>query len=71
MEQPGVPTLVLSARDDPLAPYWFAVAAAPRIPGARFVTIERGGHPFLGHGAEVRKEIDAFIASAGPGEASP
>jgi hypothetical protein len=35
------------------------------------VTIERGGHPFLGQDAEVREEINAFIASAGPGEASP
>jgi hypothetical protein len=30
------------------------------------VTIERGGHLFLGHDAEVRKEINAFVASAGP-----
>jgi hypothetical protein len=28
------------------------------------VTIERGGHPFLGHDAEVRNEISAFVASA-------
>jgi hypothetical protein len=30
------------------------------------VTIERGGHVFLGHDAEVRNEISAFVASAGP-----
>jgi hypothetical protein len=71
LEQLGVPTLVISARDDPLAPYRFAAAAAPRIPEARLMTIERGGHLFLGHHAVVRKEISAFIASAGPGEASP
>jgi pimeloyl-ACP methyl ester carboxylesterase len=66
LEQLAVPTLVISGRDDPLAPYRFAAQAASRIPGARLVTIERGGHLFLGHDAEVRKAISAFVASAGP-----
>jgi pimeloyl-ACP methyl ester carboxylesterase len=66
LEQLVVPALVISARDDPLAPYRFAAQAASRIPGARLVTIERGGHLLLGHDAEVRKEISAFVASAGP-----
>ena len=39
-------------------------------PGARLVTIERGGYLFLGHDAEVRNEISAFVASAGPKPAS-
>ena len=33
VEQLAVPTLVISARDDPLARYRFAAAATPRIPG--------------------------------------
>jgi pimeloyl-ACP methyl ester carboxylesterase len=66
LEQLAVPALVISARDDPLAPDRYAATAASRIPGARLVTIERGGHLFLGHDAEVRKEIGAFVASAGP-----
>jgi pimeloyl-ACP methyl ester carboxylesterase len=61
-----VPTLVISARDDPLARYQFAAKAASRIPGARLVTIGRGGHLFIGHDAVVRKEISTFVASAGP-----
>jgi pimeloyl-ACP methyl ester carboxylesterase len=65
-EQLMVPTLVISARDDPLAPYRYATEAASRIAGARLVTIERGGLLFLGHDEEVRKEISAFVASAGP-----
>jgi pimeloyl-ACP methyl ester carboxylesterase len=69
LEQLAVPTLVISAKDDPLAPYRFAAQAASRIPGARLVTIERGGHLFLGHDAEVRNEISAFVAPAGPGPA--
>jgi pimeloyl-ACP methyl ester carboxylesterase len=71
LEQLRVPTLVISARDDPLAPYRFAAAAASRIPGARFVTVERGGHLFLGHDADVRKQINAFAASSGPNKAPP
>ena len=55
-------TLVISARDDPLAPYRFAAAAVGRIPGGRLVTIERGGYLFLGHDAVVRKAISAFVA---------
>jgi pimeloyl-ACP methyl ester carboxylesterase len=61
LEQLTVPTLVISARDDPLAPYRFAAKAASRIPGAKLVTIEAGGHLFMGHDAEVRKEIGAFV----------
>lgn len=60
-EQLTVPTLVISARDDPLAPYRFAVKAASRIPGARLVTIDGGGHFFMGHDAEVRTEIGTFV----------
>lgn len=53
-------TLVISARDDPLAPYRFAAAAVGRIPGGRLVTIERGGHLFPGArrcGAEGNQRV--------------
>jgi pimeloyl-ACP methyl ester carboxylesterase len=49
-----------------LAPYAFATRAARRIPNARLVTIERGGHLFLGNDDKVREEIRAFITSALP-----
>jgi pimeloyl-ACP methyl ester carboxylesterase len=61
LEQLSVPTLVINAKDDPLAPYEFAVAAAGRIPAARLVTIEAGGHMFIGHSAQVREAITIFI----------
>jgi hypothetical protein len=71
LEQLGVPTLSSA----PGMIRWRRTGSPPgrrqRIPEARFVTIERGGHPFLGHGAEVREEIDAFVASVGPDGASP
>jgi pimeloyl-ACP methyl ester carboxylesterase len=63
LEQLTVPTLVISAKDDPLAPHRFAVEAAGRIPGARLVAIDSGGHLFLGHHAEVGKEVSGFVAS--------
>jgi pimeloyl-ACP methyl ester carboxylesterase len=60
-EQLTVPTLVVNARDDHLAPYRFAAGAASRIPGAKLVAIERGGHIFMGHDNEVRGAIQAFV----------
>ena len=63
LEQLKVPTLVISAKDDPLAPHRFAVEAAGRIPGARLLAIDTGGHLFLGHQAEVGKEVTGFVAS--------
>lgn len=62
LEEVAVPTLVINARDDTsFAPYRFAVRAAERIPGAKLASIERGGHWFLGHAAEVRDAIGAFV----------
>jgi pimeloyl-ACP methyl ester carboxylesterase len=61
LEQLSVPTVVINAKDDPLAPYEFAVAAASRIPDAQLVTIEAGGHMFIGHSDQVRDAITAFI----------
>ena len=62
LEQLTVPTLVINARDDTsFAPYRFAAKAADRIPGAGLVSIESGGHWFLGHDADVREAIGAFV----------
>lgn len=63
LEELTVPTLIISAMDDPLAPHSFAAAAATRIPRAKLVTIERGGHLFLGHDAQVREEMGRFVRS--------
>ena len=78
LEELTVPTLVINARDDPLAPYRYAVLAADRIPGARLATIDRGGHLFMGHDDQVRREIGAFIRrlqepsrTAGAGQLRP
>jgi pimeloyl-ACP methyl ester carboxylesterase len=61
LEQLSMPTMVISAQDDPLAPYEFAVAAARCIPTAQLVTIGAGGHMFIGHVDQVRNAITAFV----------
>jgi pimeloyl-ACP methyl ester carboxylesterase len=62
LEEIRVPVLVVNAVDDPLALYKNAQAAAERIPGAKLVTIEDGGHMMLGHEERVKSEIVTFLA---------
>ena len=59
------PTLVLSARDDQVMPYWFAEGATQAIGGASHTRFDGGGHMFV----ETRTEdflsaIDSFRAVA-------
>jgi pimeloyl-ACP methyl ester carboxylesterase len=63
LEEIAVPTLIIHSADDTLAHYETAPRGAARIPGARFVTIDRGGHIFVGREARVREEIGGFIRS--------
>lgn len=56
-----VPTLIVHAKDDPLASYDAAAHAAARIPGAVLVTLESGGHLGLGQSDRVRSEIASFL----------
>jgi pimeloyl-ACP methyl ester carboxylesterase len=62
LEEIGAPVLIVNAVDDPLTLYKNAQAAAERIPGARLVTIEDGGHMMLGHEERVKSEIVTFLA---------
>lgn len=55
------PVLVVSARDDPTAPYENARSLTEQIPRARLLTIERGGHLNLGQRARITPEIRAFL----------
>jgi pimeloyl-ACP methyl ester carboxylesterase len=58
-----VPTLIVSAVDDHWARHEYAVSPAGRIPGARLVTIDQGGHLCLSHDGQVRTAIGSFIES--------
>ena len=62
-EDISVPTLVISAMDDAMAPYPNARAMAQAIPGARLLTIERGGHPLFGASELVGHELRRFLTS--------
>jgi pimeloyl-ACP methyl ester carboxylesterase len=56
-----LPTIVMHAKDDPGPPYAAAVRMAERMPDARLVTVERGGHMMLGEHPEATREVERFI----------
>ena len=64
-EEIAVPTLVVAAEDDTLAPYKDSRAMAERIPGARLVTVRRGGHALTQLDAGARRAVAEFIGAAG------
>jgi 2-hydroxy-6-oxonona-2,4-dienedioate hydrolase len=61
LESIAAPTLVISTRDDGFGTYASAQYTASRIPGARFIGYERGGHLWVAHDEEVRTEIAHWI----------
>ncbi len=62
VEQVQVPTLIVSAKDDPMALYRNAVALAARIPAAELLTLETGGHMLLGNDDAVASGVRRFVA---------
>lgn len=63
-EEIGVPTLVISARDDLFNTLPAAEVAAAAIPGARLVIFDTGGHLLVGHDGEVPAIVDDFLEQA-------
>lgn len=66
LEAIRVPTLTISARDDGFGTYAGAEYTASRIPGARFIGYEHGGHLLVGHDEAVREAIVGWLRAAGP-----
>lgn len=62
LEAIGVPTLIVHTKDDQLASHEASRRAAERIPGARFVSLESGGHLMLGQQKKSRDELADFFA---------
>ena len=56
-----VPTLVVHARDDTMASFASAEAAAQRIPDSHFVAHPRGGHLMLGQQASTQAWVAEFL----------
>ncbi len=65
LETIAAPTLLVSARDDQFNTLPAAQFAAGKIPGAKLIVYESGGHLLVGHSQEVRAEVRAFLANAG------
>lgn len=64
LESIRVPTLVMSARDDGFGTYAAAEFTASRIPGAKFVGFDHGGHLLVGHDAAVRALIIKLLVES-------
>jgi pimeloyl-ACP methyl ester carboxylesterase len=62
LEGISVPTLIVHTRDDQLASHDASQRAANRIPGARFLSLESGGHLMIGQTKIVRHELANFFA---------
>ena len=60
LEAIHVPTLIVHTKDDQLASHDASQRAAARITGARFVSLESGGHLMLGQTKTIREELADF-----------
>ncbi len=61
LESIRVPTLIVHTKDDQLASHDASQRAAKRIPGARFVSLESGGHLMIGQTTILRDELARFF----------
>ena len=62
LEAINVPTLIIHTKDDQVASHEASKRAAERIPGARFVSLESGGHLMIGQTKRIRDELADFFA---------
>jgi pimeloyl-ACP methyl ester carboxylesterase len=62
LEVISVPTLIAHTKDDQLASHEASQRAAARITGARFVSLESGGHLMLGQQKKQGEELARFFA---------
>ena len=65
LEKIAAPVLIVSARDDLFNTLPAAEFAAGKIPGAKLIVYDKGGHLLVGHGQDVREQIRAFLGKAG------
>ncbi|MGZ5915330.1 MAG: alpha/beta fold hydrolase [Hyphomicrobium sp.] len=65
LERISAPTLIISARDDLFNTLPAAEFAGARIPGAKLLVLDSGGHLLVGHEQDIRAAVRAFLAGAG------
>jgi pimeloyl-ACP methyl ester carboxylesterase len=63
LEAINVPTLIIHTKDDQVASHEASQRAAERIPGARFLSLESGGHLMLGQTTIIRDALADFFAT--------
>jgi pimeloyl-ACP methyl ester carboxylesterase len=63
LEQIGIPTLIISAKDDLFGTLPAAEYMAKHIRGAQLIVYENGGHLLVGRQREVNGEIAKFLNS--------
>lgn len=66
LETVRVPTLAISARDDGYGTYASAEYTASRIPGAKFIGYDSGGHLLVERDKAVRAAVVEWLRAAGP-----
>jgi pimeloyl-ACP methyl ester carboxylesterase len=64
LETITVPTLIVHSRDDTLASFGPAESAAARIPHARLLAHDSGGHLQLGRANETQDAVQAFLSQS-------
>ena len=62
LEAISVPTLIAHTQDDQLASHDASKRAAERIPGARFISLDSGGHLMIGQQKKQREVLARFFA---------
>ena len=60
-----VPTLVISVEDDRFGTAQTARDIAAAVPNAKLVVYPSGGHIFVGHDAELWREVGHFVSTNG------
>ena len=61
LEDIQVPVLVIHSQNDPMASFEDAKKMAERIPRAKFINFEKGGHLIFGYQKEIQNIINNFI----------
>ena len=65
LEKIAAPVLIVTARDDLFNTLPAAEFTAGKIPGAKLIVYDNGGHLLVGRGKHVREQVRAFLSKAG------